>query len=60
MILARLENQVWANMEPRPGLQIPELFSEMRRTTSRKKIWNGAQKKVLESGGLVGDDLAVL
>ena len=35
-------------------------FLEMRRKTCRKKFRNGAQKKVPESAGLVGDDLAVL
>ena len=35
-------------------------FLEMRRNTCRKKFRNGAQKKVPESAGLAGDDLAVL
>ena len=35
-------------------------FLEMRRKTCRKKFRNGAQKKVPETAGLVGDDLAVL
>ena len=35
-------------------------FLEMRQNTCRKQFWYGAQRKVLESAGLVGDDLAVL
>ena len=34
-------------------------FLEMRRNICREKFRNGAQKKVPESAGLVGDDLAV-
>ena len=34
-------------------------FLEMRQISCRKKFRNGAQKKVPESAGLVGDDLAV-
>ena len=42
------------------GLTLFEEFPGNATNNLQKKIWNGAQKKVPESAGLVRDDLAVL